>query len=177
MSFPALIHGRWFGFGLTWWLLAHCYTTFMPVYATPDKANRANFHFIDDPSGISLHIHLTWLPNLSPPIILFGNIWQPCNLVLSYYFTTTHLPTTQPTCMSSLSHLIKNYWKVLTKTEKHLDILKGTVKDCLTISPAPIFPRLRATCFTCSLSHFLFKAHWPDLKLRQIMALKKEDNT
>ena len=109
VSFPALIHGRWFGFGLTWWLLAHCYTTFMPVYATPEKANRANFHFIDDPSGISLHIHLTWLPNLSPPIILFGNIWQPCNLVLSYYFTTTHLPTTQPTCMSSLSHLIKNY--------------------------------------------------------------------
>ena len=31
------------------------------------------------------------------------------------------LPQLKPTCMSSLSHLIKNYWKLL-KTEKQLDI-------------------------------------------------------
>ena len=100
------------------------------------------------PQSVTTH-HSTWYQSIDNHATL------PC-LTIS---PPPILPQLKPTCMSSLSHLIKNYWKLL-KTEKQLDICtKNTEKDCLTISPAPIFPRLKPTCFTCSLSHFLFKAH------------------
>ena len=41
------------------------------------------------------------------------------------------LPQLKPTCMSSLSHLIKNYWK-LQKTEKQLDIRTKKYRERLS---------------------------------------------